>query len=429
MGTFDLALRMKICFIADPDSVHTIRLTEYFASKDYQVFLLAYNEPSSPIRYKNIKFFSLIDRKTALVSKTKDSNEKLGSSTHHSFVLPLKLLKSKLAYCFELLYAFQKGYFYWLNLFDVPILRRYTMKFMHGMERYIFKAKDIVNEIQPDIIYGHFLTSYGYIASRIDFTPLILSPWGSDVLIRPKDFLYKMMLRHTLKKSDIVTGFADFFDREMIRYGADEEKIKRLIWGIDMKKFFPLPEKDHLLPTIIHTRALAPLYNVEKFIKSLPMVMESIPDLKVYLKNTGPKKSDIEMLIKELNLESLVVLLDWLPEEELANHYRNSHLYVSLSKSDGASVSLLEAMASGCFPVVLDIPANKEWIEDGINGFIVLSDDPKVLANRIVQAFENRELRIQAGRKNIEIIKSRAMWGDQVRNLEKIFSSVSSMIT
>jgi len=31
-----------------------------------------------------------------------------------------------------------------------------------------------------------------------------------------------------------------------------------------------------------------------------------------------------------------------------------------------------------------------------------------VLANRIVQAFENRELRIQAGRKNIEIIKSRA---------------------
>ena len=135
------------------------------------------------------------------------------------------------------------------------------------------------------------------------------------------------------------------------------------------------------------------------------------------------------MLIKELNLESLVVLLDWLPEEELANHYRNSHLYVSLSKSDGASVSLLEAMASGCFPVVLDIPANKEWIEDGINGFIVLSDDPKVLANRIVQAFENRELRIQAGRKNIEIIKSRAMWGDQVRNLEKIFSSISSMIT
>jgi len=43
---------------------------------------------------------------------------------------------------------------------------------------------------------------------------------------------------------------------------------------------------------------------------------------------------------------------------------------VSVPESDATSISLLEAMAFGCVPVVSDLPANREWIQNGVNGII-----------------------------------------------------------
>ena len=39
--------------------------------------------------------------------------------------------------------------------------------------------------------------------------------------------------------------------------------------------------------------------------------------------------------------------------------------------SDALSVSLLEAMSFGCIPIVSDLPDNREWVENGINGIVM----------------------------------------------------------
>jgi glycosyltransferase involved in cell wall biosynthesis len=51
--------------------------------------------------------------------------------------------------------------------------------------------------------------------------------------------------------------------------------------------------------------------------------------------------------------------------------YSRAKLYVSIPESDGAPISLLEAMRCGAVPVVADLPANREWISDGSNGLLV----------------------------------------------------------
>ena len=55
-------------------------------------------------------------------------------------------------------------------------------------------------------------------------------------------------------------------------------------------------------------------------------------------------------------------------------------IYVSTSLHDGTSVSLLEAMGSGAFPIVTDIPSNREWIHHGQNGFLVPVNEEKIFS-------------------------------------------------
>jgi glycosyltransferase involved in cell wall biosynthesis len=61
-------------------------------------------------------------------------------------------------------------------------------------------------------------------------------------------------------------------------------------------------------------------------------------------------------------------------------------------------------MASGAFPIVTNIGSNQRWISDGENGFLVPLEDEVFLAEKIIEASQNMDLRKEATRKNMEII-------------------------
>jgi glycosyltransferase involved in cell wall biosynthesis len=96
-------------------------------------------------------------------------------------------------------------------------------------------------------------------------------------------------------------------------------------------------------------------------------------------------------------------------------------IYVSTSLSDGTSVSLLEAMGSGAFPIVTDILSNREWIADGVNGFLVSPESERNLAGRIIEVIRNRTLIDQAHEKNQKITEERARWLSLIRRIDELY--------
>jgi glycosyltransferase involved in cell wall biosynthesis len=101
-----------------------------------------------------------------------------------------------------------------------------------------------------------------------------------------------------------------------------------------------------------------------------------------------------------------------------------SDIYVSTSLSDGTSVSLLEAMAAGGFPVVTDIPANREWIKDGENGFLVPVNEAGLLAKRIVSAIRDEDLLQRSRTDNLRTVEERALWPVTIRKTEGIYEEL-----
>ncbi len=98
-----------------------------------------------------------------------------------------------------------------------------------------------------------------------------------------------------------------------------------------------------------------------------------------------------------------------------------AEVFVSVPSSDGTSVALLQAMAAGCFPIVSDLPTQRELVEDGVNGFRVPLHRPDVLAERIARALADAPLRRAAAARNLEIVDDRGLNETEMARMEGLY--------
>jgi glycosyltransferase involved in cell wall biosynthesis len=113
------------------------------------------------------------------------------------------------------------------------------------------------------------------------------------------------------------------------------------------------------------------------------------------------------------------------PHDKVVDYLSAADIYVSTSFSDGTSASLLEAMACSLTPLVTEIPGNKEWIENEVNGLLVPVADSKILAEKILLLATDRELRTKLQVNANVTIKRKVNW---TRNIEKLFETINKAI-
>ena len=90
---------------------------------------------------------------------------------------------------------------------------------------------------------------------------------------------------------------------------------------------------------------------------------------------------------------------------EMLNLFRSSRIYIGISESDGLSVSMLEAMASGCFPIQTSTSCADEILENGLSGFIVDLNDAQKLDSSILLATRDNLLVDNAAILNLNTTK------------------------
>jgi glycosyltransferase involved in cell wall biosynthesis len=137
----------------------------------------------------------------------------------------------------------------------------------------------------------------------------------------------------------------------------------------------------------------------------------SIP-FKLSLIGGGSEESRLKALAGDLGLHRCVEFIGDVSSEKLFTVLRNSDIYVSTARSDSSSVSLLEAMSQKLFPVVTDLPANREWLS--VEQHFFAAGDPEQLANRIKDAADPRA-REQAYENYEPILRSRGIREEQMR--------------
>lgn len=288
------------------------------------------------------------------------------------------------------------------------------------------KIKRIIHDIKPDILHAHYITSYGFAAAITKFRPLVLSAWGSDVLVMPeKSVIYRHMVRYIMRRADLVTSIAEHMTNLILeRNYVTAEKIRTFPFGVDTDVFNPTinRRKDPSSPpVIVSNRRLDTGLDVDVLIQAIPAVLAAHPAARFIIAGDGPLRVDLERLSERLNLSESVTFIGAVGHSDMPGFLSGSDIFISTSRTDGNNISLNEAMACGAFPIATNIDANRQWIDDGKNGLLFDVKDHKALSQKIIEAIESPEWRKSIIQDNFDIIQSRASWQNEMRKMQKLY--------
>jgi len=304
---------------------------------------------------------------------------------------------------------------------SVPI-----QSFKYYLERNTIRR--IIREFKPDIINGHFVPTYGLLAVATDFRPAAVSLWGSDILVSPrKSKLHLARALWVLRNCDIVTSDSEYMTQEALKLGKFETEIITEPMGISESEFQALSSlsRERIVDkiTFLSTRRIEAIYRVDLLIEALSRVRNDLPPFNCVICGDGSERERIEDLARQHELDT-VSFVGWKAGQEYLDILGGADVYVSCSRSDSTSVSLLEAMAGGLFPVVTAIPGNAEWVEDGKSALTFPDGDVDALAAALLKAAKNRVLRDDAAAMNRKTIESRAIWEKNMAAIERAFKEV-----
>ena len=231
-----------------------------------------------------------------------------------------------------------------------------------------FELKKIVDDISPKYINAHYLSSYGFLAALLKRSnkkiKLIQSTWGSDVLVTPFENALKRKIAHfSLSLADLITSDS-FFMSDKIDEIYHNKVTMTFPFGLEPFEIQKEIVKDEFL--IFSNRALKKNSNIDKVIEWFAKLENA--HYRLIIANQGEMQPYLNALVKEHNLEKSVKFVGFLTEEEQNSFYKKAKYYISIPSSDSTSVSLLEAMKYGCYPIVSNLAANREWVLDGVNG-------------------------------------------------------------
>ncbi len=290
------------------------------------------------------------------------------------------------------------------------------------------QVKNILKEIAPDILNAHFASAYGFTGALTGFKPLVVSCWGSDVLISPKkSFIHRLRVKYVLEKADLLTADGQNLADAVEKMGVMRQRIIISPMGINQSLLEKSEEKRQSQKTftILSARKLEPIYNHKTLLMAASRVIKVYPKkVKFVIIGDGSQKKNLLGLSYKLGLNKFIEFKPFLPREEFMNLFQKADIYVSTSLSDSTSVALLEAMASGIIPVVTDIPGNREWIRNGENGFLFSPEDHQALAEKIIFAIANFNKLNNFREENLIVIRKKALWEDNMRKIEDSFCNL-----
>ncbi len=233
------------------------------------------------------------------------------------------------------------------------------------------RLQRVLAETRPDVVHAHYLARFGWAAADAGVHPLVVSPWGSDLLQVPAGRLRtRLWNRRALRGADLVTVSSDGMRAAAIAAGARPDRIRQVHHGVETQRFSPgraaaefrqgsgIGDEDLV---IVSPRTIAPLYRHDVVVDAVAELGRRLPRTPwLVMSARGGDPASLEQVRARATAAGIgdrLRILDEVAPDDLPDLYRLADVVVSVPETDSFAVSLLEAMACGRPVVASDVPA------------------------------------------------------------------------
>jgi glycosyltransferase involved in cell wall biosynthesis len=255
------------------------------------------------------------------------------------------------------------------------------------------------------------------------FQPLVSMSWGFDLLWdAERELLVWMAIKEAFEHTTVF--FCDALsvkDKAVNEYAFNPERIVVFPWGVDHNLFFPagaragrsMEEPLHLFSN----RSWEDQYGVDVLVDGLIRAGKTGMPFKAVLAGDGSLKPGLQEKIRKSGIAHQVQFVGRVSQADLPTFYNEADVFISASHVDGSSLSLMEAMSCGTVPLVSNIPSNREWVEDGVSGYLFEDGDDVHLASRLLALDKVRHQLPAISRKAQMVAEERADWQKNQRTM------------
>lgn len=275
----------------------------------------------------------------------------------------------------------------------------------------ILTIKSIVKKFNPDMVIAERTTSYGYLAAISGIKPMAIAQQGiTDLwpLNSPLYILKKRLQNYAFKKADLIHAWGNSMAEHMKESNVNMDKVMILPKGINLDFFEFNDASDGTLINAVVTRSLEPEYKHDLILKAFSIVKQKSFPFKLTIIGDGTELKKLKWLAKELKIDNEVNFVGRINNNDIPKFLQQANFYISTPTTEGVSASLFEAMASGCLPIVSDLPGNRCWIQQKENGILVTIENEFKLAEEIEWAFKNTDFTKKAIVENRKFVEENA---------------------
>lgn len=285
----------------------------------------------------------------------------------------------------------------------------------------------LVEDFDPSLVHAGPIPSVAHIARLAASRPLVAMSWGSDLLVDALEEPHRSRASAALRASAAVLVDCETVKASAISLGADPHTITVFPWGVDLPNFAPRPIPGGPTLRVFSMRSHEPIYGIDVAIHALALARDSGLDVQLTIAGDGSLNAELKSLAAELGCAAATRWIGRAAEDALPQLLADHHVHLSTSYSDGSSISLLQAMASGRPSIVSSIPSSREWLSDSEDGWLFEVGNPSALAlsfSAAAAALHRGEL-ASMGRRARRTAEMRADWSENVKLLHRAYRSAT----
>jgi glycosyltransferase involved in cell wall biosynthesis len=295
---------------------------------------------------------------------------------------------------------------------------------------FLMRLLRLIRREKIDLIHSHefMMNVYGAIAARLCGIPMIGTVHGKVYFTEKKLRILAYKLAFGICSGMIAVS------EDLKKYLIDSlnpgkpGKILTIYNGIDLTRFamggYPndIARKLSIEPGTVIAGSVGSLFEVKGFeylLRAAKKVRDALPDFRLLIVGEGRQEEPLKRLAETLGLRDTVDFMGF--RKDVPGLLNLLDIYVCSSISEGLSLSILEAMASGKPIVATSVGGNPELVAEGQNGFLVAPRDAGALSERIIDLARDEKLRLSMGKRSRQIAEEKFSLKAMIENYQQLY--------